>query len=412
MGIWNTESSTPFSDTVAAVNGTRPAPTPGPSVWNVASRTPFADVVNTMSRPIVPAATQRNVVRTPQRNVVRTPQDAINRNNAYINAQLQKARELDRQAAQEQQAAMNNQIEELRRQQQQAVKLQKQQIAADKARMAKQRDSVFKAMSQRFEGYGMDGNEILSALKKVPGGLEGNEDVITMAIRDTNTWKDRFGTIMETRRKNGLPAISEQEVLSTESAYRQVLDYYKLPKGFYDSYKDFQSWIAKDVSPDEIRERAGLVDQHLNNTDPTFIKAFKKFYGISKGDLAAYMLDRSRGVELLRQREQAAVIGGEGLGQGLDSVNRKFSEKLVDKDIGRQEARQAFNRVAMEEKDMKVLAARDGETLTEKGMIRAELGLAPGVQKKMDKLKSRERARFGGSSGGTTVFGNTDSGSF
>lgn len=310
-------------------------------------------------------------------------------------------------AAEKRARIMNQQTQNLVEQQNKMMAQAKADARAEAQRMAKVRESVFEAMSKKFSDYGLDGKEILNVLKKLPGGVENNPDVLIMKIRETDTWNKRFGAVMDARRKAGLPALDEAEVFGLEQSFRQALNSHDLPKGFYDHFSDFHKWIANDVSPAEIEARASLAEQTVNNKDPKFIKSFRDYYGAGKKDLVAYMLDRKRGLVNLEQKIAAAELGAEARQQKMEHFGKNFAEKLVDKGITRDEARVAMNETEMTESELKALAKIDGvKKVGERRLLKANLGMDVKAQKKINRLKSRERARFNGSSGGENVFGD------
>ena len=215
------------------------------------------------------------------------------------------------------------------------------------------------------------------------------------------------------RQKAGLPPLSEQEYIAQESAYRSYLKYYDLPKGFYDEASDFANWIANDVSPEEIKERASMASTLAINADPNLKQALKQYYGITDGDIAAYFLDSKRTVDVLERQVRASQIGAEAIRSGLDDVGgKKFMEKLADSGIDAGAARGAFQETAASKPTANLLAGIDDVNLSTKDMVKANLDLSPEAAKKVKKLASQERARFSGQSAGTQSLGSQVSGSY
>ena len=206
--------------------------------------------------------------------------------------------------------------------------------------------------------------------------------------------------------------LNEGQIIQLEDTYRQIFTAAGIPKQYWER-SDLHDLIAQDVSPQEVADRVKLAEDAINNTDPQYVKSFREYYGIKKKDLVGYMLNRKKGVQLLSEQVKAAEIGAEARTSGMDSVGKKFAEKLVDKDISRQEARQAFATVADTEKDWKKLAALSGEKISEKSLVKDELGLDKGkIARKKKRLASEERARFGNSGAGTGALGSSTSGAY
>lgn len=275
------------------------------------------------------------------------------------------------------------------------------------------REAVYSQYAELLMKYGFSRADIHSWLKGLSYQQLQNPSLVTQAFRETPMWQERFGWVTSARAKNGMSYINEGQIIALEDTYRQIFTAAGIPEAYWER-SDLQKLIAEDVSPQEVQDRVSLAEDAVNNTDKNYVRAFRQYYGVGKKDLIGYMLDRKKGVQLLQEQVAAAEIGSEARATGMDHVGRKFSEQLVDKDISREEARQAFATVADQEKDWKMLAALSGETITERGLIKDELGLDKNgnVGRKKRRLASQERARFGGSSAGTVSLGNSTSGAY
>lgn len=292
-----------------------------------------------------------------------------------------------------------------------------QNAAAEKEKAAqlalekRNRESAYDAVSKEWERYGVDPGEVRSVLKKLAPNDYTNGNTMAEAVRTTKSWAARFGAVTKARAKNGQTYINEGEILGLEDSYRQVMSAAGLPKGFYDSPKDFQNWIANGVSVKEISERVELAEQAVANTDPDYIKSFKNFYGIKKGDLTAYFLDRKRGTEVLSQQIKAAELGSEAKETGIH-VGVKYAESLVDKGVSREQARSAFNTVAEQKADWQRLAKLGGENITERSLVEDSLSMAPSVTRKKERLVKKEQGKWSGSGAASEAFNNVSSGSY
>lgn len=279
--------------------------------------------------------------------------------------------------------------------------------------MAKNRRPAYEAFADEYARItGFNRSQVLDILKGLPKSSQADGYAMTEAIRKTNMWQERFGWVSQQREKKGLSYLNEGQIVGMERQYRQMLSEADLPSKFWNEREDFHRWIANDVSPNEIQERVDLAEQWVNNRDKDYVKTMRDFYGIGKKDLVAYALDRKKGVEFLKQRAAAAEIGAVGRDTKLDSIGKNFSETLVDKGFSGDSVRGAFADAAVEEENLKDLASLSGTSLREKAIVKSKLGMAPGVTKKIERLKSQERARFGGSSGGTSALGGSSSGSY
>jgi hypothetical protein len=236
--------------------------------------------------------------------------------------------------------------------------------------------------------------------------------VTEVFLPEEQIFKERFiGN--EMRKKQGLTPLSPESYLTLERQYKSVLKAYGLPAGFYDDPRtDFAGWIAGDVSPEEIGERARIASDWTKNLDPQSREALKKFYGIGDEALVAYALDAKRALPIIQRQAEAAKIGAEALRQNL-AVGRSMAEQLTDIGVTDAQARQAFSSAAQITAPLQKLAAIEGKTLTQEDIIEQTLGIDPESERKVRGLASRERARFGGESGtARQILGGGMSGSY
>jgi len=231
-------------------------------------------------------------------------------------------------------------------------------------------------------------------------------DVISMLLQDTSEYKTRFAA-NETRVKAGLPVLSPAEYLSTESAYRQVLQDAGLPKGFYDSVTDFTNWIAGDTSATELKGRVDLAVANTMQANPASVQALKDLYGVDQSYITAYFLDQKTALPLLQKQSQAAQFGGEALKRGL-GLNQGNLEDMVTSGLSQSQVSQGFQAVAEALPNIQAIAARYGTDFTqsnlEQDMIEGGVGQTDmgSTTAKRKNLASQERALFSGFGGSTS----------
>lgn len=231
-------------------------------------------------------------------------------------------------------------------------------------------------------------------------------DVISMLLQDTSEYKQRFAA-NETRVKAGLPVLSPAEYLSTEDAYRQVLQDAGLPKGFYDSVTDFTNWIAGDTSATELKGRVDLAVANTMQANPASVQALKDLYGVDQSYITAYFLDQKTALPLLQKQSQAAQFGAEALKRGL-GLNQTNLEDMVTSGLSQSQVSQGFQAVAEALPNIQAIAARYGTDFTqsnlEQDMIEGGVGQTDmgSTTAKRKNLASQERALFSGFGGATS----------
>lgn len=223
-----------------------------------------------------------------------------------------------------------------------------------------------------------------------------SDDSVMLELQSTTEWKTRFAA-NEARRQAGLNVLTPAEYLATERSYRQILSEAGVPPGFYDQVTDFTDFLTKDISPSELQGRVKSATEFVQSADPVQRAYFKQFY--TDGDMIAFALDPKRAAPLVGKAFQAAAIAGVGGAGGLD-LTQATAEQLAAAGVTTDAARQGFAALSRDKAAIDLLSQVDGQqSLTADQLAQGTFLGDAGVNKAVDTLKSRERARFGGSSG-------------
>lgn len=269
----------------------------------------------------------------------------------------------------------------------------------DKLLTGANRDA-FAALKSLFGTFGLDSlaGKIYDYVKQGYGA-----DTIAILLQDTKEYKTRFAG-NEARTKAGLTVLSPAEYLSTESAYRQILNAAGLPKGFYDNPADFTKWISEDKSPTEIKERVDLAVAATGQANPAYKDALFQMYGINEADLTAYFLDTKRAEPILKKQAAAGAIGAAAIRRGF-AANVLDLEGYATLGITADDAEQAYAQIADGFESMLGIAGRYGSSWSQR---KAEQEVfTPGATNSGQesasaegkRLKSQERGLFAGSQG-------------
>lgn len=248
------------------------------------------------------------------------------------------------------------------------------------------------ALTNLFESYGL-GTLAPSIINFIKQGYSA--DTITVLLQQTDAYKQRFAA-NAVREKNGLPVLSPAEYLATEDAYRQTLRKWGLPSGFYDQPSDFQKFLEQDMSPSELDSRAQEASDFMNSADANQLAYYRQFY--TQGDMVAFALDPKRAAPLVGKAFQASKIGGVAKDQGLD-IDRATAEQLAGLGINVNQAQSGFGQIASAQPTLDKLSQIYGIDVTQGDLIGATFENDANANKKINKLASRERAAFGGTSG-------------
>ena len=270
----------------------------------------------------------------------------------------------------------------------------------------KNRGSAFAYYKDQFRMLGLPEDFMDQDIKDLIRTSPSAKAVL-VGLRDTDEWKARFSG-NEQRIKNGFLPLPEAEYVAAERGYEETLKRNGLPPGFYDSKEDFANFIGNNISVEQVQERATIAGELIQTKRNPQLWAELKSRGIAKGDAAAYILDPDRALPQIERKIGASKIGAAMRPAGLElKKNRKFENSLYDKGITEDQAKEASQVVASEDKDWEMLA---GGEVSDKKQMKDQLGIGgKKVRKwkdKKKKLASEMRAKANTGTGGATMFGN------
>lgn len=170
-----------------------------------------------------------------------------------------------------------------------------------------------------------------------------NTDIIMGRIRGTDEYKLRFAG-NEERRRRGLNAISEEQYLADEDAYRKLFRNAGLPESMFMDKSVTDTLIGGDVSPEEAGYRISNAYEAVTRADPEVIQEMRRLYNIDDAALAAYFLDPVRGREVVLQQAQAANIAGQARQEGF-TIGVGTAEELARRGVTSQQAETGFQAI-------------------------------------------------------------------
>ena len=267
-----------------------------------------------------------------------------------------------------------------------------------------QRQSTITILTDRFTKYNL--GSLANKIKAL--AIDGaNEATITLALQESDEYKERFKA-NEARVKNNLSVLAPMDYLNAEDSYRQTLRAYGLTRFDTDEY--VQQFIENDTSSTEINKRIVTAIERVQNTDPTIIKTLRDFYGIRDKDLVEYVLDPEKNIDVIQKQLTAAEIGNaarmQGLNTGMEAAQLAAYEmsaaQLAAQGVTQAEAKKNYATIADILPTSQKLSEIYGTTLEKYDQKAAEqelFGSLASAQRAREKLKAREIAQFGGSSG-------------
>jgi hypothetical protein len=258
---------------------------------------------------------------------------------------------------------------------------------------------AYQALNTLFSGYGL-GSLSKYILEYVTQGY--SQDTISLMLQNTPAYIQRFAGNGE-RAQKGLAILSPADYMSLEDSYYQIVQSAGLPQGFYDSPKDWTTWIGNDVSPSEIQTRVNMAQVATQSAPPDLVQALGVM-GVPTTALTAYFLDDKNALPMIQQSYNSAQIGASALRNGL-AMDPTRAATFAQMGISVAQANTAYQQIGQTLPTLSQLgtiyANQSGHT-TPYTQQTAENNLLMGNAQaalQTQKLVDTEKATFSGSSG-------------
>lgn len=232
-------------------------------------------------------------------------------------------------------------------------------------------------------------------------GVDTAEE-LWVAVESTDVFRERFGAIVAQRqaRAAGQPVavMTPAEVIAAEQSFAQKAAYYGLPPATYDSYKDFQGYLARGISPEQFEASALRSWQRVQQAPPQVRQVFAEWYG-PRGDamLAAYFLDPDHVTANINRITEAAVAGGYARKYGFRLAQDKAFE-LAGRGVSDDQLAEGFSRIQSQADVFRETATERQDLQAGVEGIQAEFAMpGQGAERIRRRVQSRQAAFGAGS---------------
>ena len=224
------------------------------------------------------------------------------------------------------------------------------------------------------------------------------------ALREQEAYKKRFAA-NERRKALGFNELKPATYIPLEKSYKDTLAANGLPQGFYDSPDDFEKLIGGDVSVAELNNRLRDAYTVVRDASPEVKNKMAEMYGITDGDLLAYVIDPDRARPLMapdyKRQAQAALIAESAQRLSGLNFNKDIAEQFVRQGTTQAEAEAAFTTVGQ----MGELR-RGGfgeQQITDLQFVQAALGTDAEAKRLVEERKKRRIGEVTASGGSATL---------
>lgn len=266
-----------------------------------------------------------------------------------------------------------------------------------------ERLSAYNILKMEFDQYGL-GSLVTDIKDLLINNTPTSE--FGLRLRGTDAYKARFKA-NEARIAAGLAALSPAEYVALEDQYQNVMRNYGLPSSYYTKdatgkQAGFEKFIAGDVSATELEDRIATAQKRVLNANPEVSTALKAFYpDIQNGDILAYALDPSQGLENIKRKVTAAEIGGAAIAQGL-ATGAERAMQLAGYGVTKAQAQEGYQTAAgivPRAQQLSGIYKQDQYDLTKAEQEIFGLAGAAEATQQRKKLVGLEKAAFSGTSG-------------
>jgi hypothetical protein len=259
--------------------------------------------------------------------------------------------------------------------------------------------------------YGLEG--LVGDLDRIIKDSGNSASVAMNQIRQTEAYRDRFKGLLGLQQRGITDVSNEAEYIQLETNYRQVFREAGIQNFLGDAgSKPERDAIARlvgdfSLSVNEVRDRVSDAQRVVADTPQEVRDSLQRFYNVDPATLTAYVLDPSRTASEINRRANAAIVGGYAQRQGLDfgaGVSERIGSLFAGEgDLQGTQAEPQLTTIAEAARGTRRLAQIEQSALSDEDVALSTLDLDATAKERVEGLKSRERARFGGSGAFTST---------
>lgn len=217
--------------------------------------------------------------------------------------------------------------------------------------------SAYDLMLQTLQSWGLA--TLAPDLKNLILKGDTSPDTLSLALSQTQAYKTRFsGNAI--REKNGLPDLTPAQYIALEEQYKNVMNAYGLPAGFYDTHDGLADLIGKDISATELQARAQVAHDQYTNA-PDYVKNLWSTYFGTQGDAIAAILDPNTATQVIQDRGAQVAIGGAAAQNGF-TLSQPRAQQFEQAGVTLDDARKAYSQIASSYATDQNIAQRFGAT--------------------------------------------------
>jgi hypothetical protein len=188
-------------------------------------------------------------------------------------------------------------------------------------------------------------------------------------------------------------SITEGQYVAKEQADIDMMTTYGIPADIATNRTLLGSLIANNVNQVTLQERLMAGQDSIMSQNKDVLAYAKEAFGLTPGDLTAFVLNPDIAVPVLQQKAKAIQIGGAAF-QAQQAVDANQAMALAAAGITAQQAQQGFGNIAQQGQFKQELPGDISGNLSNEELVNAQFGMDPVALAKLKKVAATRAGTF------------------
>ena len=193
-------------------------------------------------------------------------------------------------------------------------------------------------------------------------------------VRTTPDYAKRFPA-MATLRAAGR-SISEAQYVAKEQADVDMMTSYGIPAEIATNRDLLGKLIANNVNQVDLQKRLIAGQESIMSLDKSVLKYAADTFGLTPGDLTAFVLNPDLATPVIEQKARAIQIGGAAF-QASQKIAGEQALNLAAAGVTGAQAQQGFGNIAQQQQLTQALPGDVSGSVTNEELINAQFGMSP-----------------------------------
>jgi len=212
-------------------------------------------------------------------------------------------------------------------------------------------------------------------------------------VRTTKEYATRFPAMAGLRAAGR--SITEGQYVAKEQADIDMMTTYGIPSDIATNRNLLGNLIANNVNQVTLQQRLMAGQDSILSQDKNVLDYAKQTFGLTSGDLIAFVLNPDISLPVLQQKAKAIQIGGAAF-QEKQAVDANQAMSLAAAGVTAQQAQQGFGNIAQQGQFQQALPGDISGNLTNEELINAQFNMDPVALAKLKKVSATRANEYQG----------------